>query len=818
MSSHLNYLGAKKCCATNLARTVIGPQGPQGAGGPIGPYGQQGPTGTQGPRGATGACCRGPQGATGAPGPAGGAQGSTGSTGPQGYQGETGSTGPQGYQGSTGSTGPQGYQGSTGAGGALGYWGSFWSTQTQLNSGPSTPKAMTLNNTDPDSNGVSVVANSRITFSNAGVYNIQFSAQIQDTTSGGGGSQIIEIWFSKNGSPIPDSNTSLTTDNQNSFVVASWNFMLKLNAGDYVEIIWYSTDTGIQLSAVSPVTPGPDIPSVIVTAQQVMYTQVGATGPQGVTGPQGATGFSQWSSMNGLGYTGNGYTGIGVTGQDVLIYGNLLVTGNIDPKTLILSDQNNNISSMSLDYLGNISSTGNITIDPSLNLIVKSKTYQELNSYNGYYGLAKDAYPILNPRSQTLFKSLTTFTPVSTGSTTRFQGICWSPELQLIVACGAFTGSSQQIVTSPNGITWTARNTTAGYTYRSVVWSPQLSLFVAVGGAGNNSDQSGLQRIITSNDGITWTARTSPTDNLWRWVCWSAPLNRFVAVSPQFATGGVGADIRAMYSNDGITWVSSNIPLDVWSAVGWVDELGLFIATGTNNIATSVDGINWVLRSVPLSSGFQSFSWSNELGLAVVSSSTGVIITSPDGINWTQRTTPVALTGANLSGNVWNSQLGVFLLTSVNSAFLAYSKDGINWTSNAYSGGGINICWCPELSIYCYISGGDLAGGGTRGAISALNARIPTALNVFDNSFNNIDQNGNWTLKCKELSSNDSNVSVGSTSGNTEIKCNATGVGGTISLTGGTGLLANSAGVASTNYLTLTINGTPYKIALLNNT
>jgi len=290
MSSHSNYLGAKKCCATNLARTVIGPQGPQGAGGPIGPYGQQGPTGTQGLRGATGPCCRGPPGFTGA----------------------------QGYQGFTGA---QGYQGSTGPGGALGYWGSFWSTETQNNS-PLTPKAMRLNNTDPDSNGVSVVANSRITFSNAGVYNIQFSAQVQDTTSGVGDSKLIEIWFSKNGVPIPESNTNVSTDNQNSFVVASWNFILKLNAGDYVEIIWNSTDTGMQLTAVSPVTTGgPDVPSVIVTAQQVMYTQVGATGPQGEigsTGPQGSTGAQ--GEIGSTGARSSGYYGsFGSTANQTIV-------------------------------------------------------------------------------------------------------------------------------------------------------------------------------------------------------------------------------------------------------------------------------------------------------------------------------------------------------------------------------------------------------------------------------------------------------------------------------------------------------------------
>ena len=42
--------------------------------------------------------------------------------------------------------------------------------------------------------------------------------------------------------------------------------------------------------------------------------------------------------MNGLGITGGGYTGTGYTG-DVLIYGNLLVTGGIDPTYLALTSQ-----------------------------------------------------------------------------------------------------------------------------------------------------------------------------------------------------------------------------------------------------------------------------------------------------------------------------------------------------------------------------------------------------------------------------------------------------------------------------------------------
>jgi hypothetical protein len=65
-----------------------------------------------------------------------------------------------------------------------------------------------------------------------------------------------------------------------------------------------------------------------------MYTQVGATG---VTGTQGATGPSQWTGMTGIGPQGFGYSGIGYTG-DVLVYGNMLVTGSIDPVRLIVND------------------------------------------------------------------------------------------------------------------------------------------------------------------------------------------------------------------------------------------------------------------------------------------------------------------------------------------------------------------------------------------------------------------------------------------------------------------------------------------------
>jgi hypothetical protein len=67
----------------------------------------------------------------------------------------------------------------------------------------------------------------------------------------------------------------------------------------------------------------------------------GATGRscKGPTGSQGATGYNPWLNLNGIGPQGVGYTGIGVTGIDVLIYGNLLVTGAIDPTSISFTPQ-----------------------------------------------------------------------------------------------------------------------------------------------------------------------------------------------------------------------------------------------------------------------------------------------------------------------------------------------------------------------------------------------------------------------------------------------------------------------------------------------
>lgn len=149
-------------------------------------------------------------------------------------------------------------------------YGSFYSTTSQAATIINTPKVMTLNATDI-SNGVSVVSNSKITVDTYGLYNLQFSAQIDRVT--GTGTDTIDIWLRKQGVDVSNTNGKVTisgTVNQ-SKLIASWNLFVILNAGEYVELVYSVTDLQVQLiqEAANLTIPHPATPSLIVTMNKI---------------------------------------------------------------------------------------------------------------------------------------------------------------------------------------------------------------------------------------------------------------------------------------------------------------------------------------------------------------------------------------------------------------------------------------------------------------------------------------------------------------------------------------------------------------------
>jgi hypothetical protein len=153
---------------------------------------------------------------------------------------------------------------------ATGSYGSFYDTTTQTNPIPNTPRSMSFNTTDI-TNGVSISGstspfNTYIKTENPGVYDIQFSAQLDKTDAG---KDEILIWLRKNGTDLTDTATTVTLTNNNDKVVAAWNWFVNSAANDYYQIIWYSPDTAIRLLAEVAGGGHPGIPSVIATVNRV---------------------------------------------------------------------------------------------------------------------------------------------------------------------------------------------------------------------------------------------------------------------------------------------------------------------------------------------------------------------------------------------------------------------------------------------------------------------------------------------------------------------------------------------------------------------
>ena len=109
---------------------------------------------------------------------------------------------------------------------------------------------------------------SKITFEYAGIYNLQFSAQFTNTDT-----QIhdIDIWFKQNDVDIPNSNSVYSVTAKHGGVdghmIAALNLFVEAQAGDYVEIVWHTSDSAVFIETIpaqtSPVRP--ETPAVILT-------------------------------------------------------------------------------------------------------------------------------------------------------------------------------------------------------------------------------------------------------------------------------------------------------------------------------------------------------------------------------------------------------------------------------------------------------------------------------------------------------------------------------------------------------------------------
>jgi hypothetical protein len=148
-----------------------------------------------------------------------------------------------------------------------GYYGAFQDNTTQTAASINTAYPVKFNTTDL-TNGVTISNNTKIKIANAGIYNIQFSLQLEKT--GGSGNMIVDIWLRKNGVNI-DGTTGkvvLTGSVNASPIVAAWNYLISVSSGDSIQLMWSTNNTNVEIVAAGPTTPYPSIPSSILTVTQ----------------------------------------------------------------------------------------------------------------------------------------------------------------------------------------------------------------------------------------------------------------------------------------------------------------------------------------------------------------------------------------------------------------------------------------------------------------------------------------------------------------------------------------------------------------------
>ena len=196
-------------------------------------------------------------------------------------------------------------------------------------------------------------------------------------------------------------------------------------------------------------------------------------------------------------------------------------------------------------------------------------------------------------------------------------------------------GSNGKAMTSTDGITWTPESIISGppfYNYYAVTYGN--GLYVAVGGSQS--------RISTSTDGATWTSRNyvGGTSNL-RGVAFGNGV--FVAVGSDQGTP------QALWSPDGITWspATTVVPTNGWYDVEFGN--GQFVAVSTdgiNQVMTSSDGQIWVPRQASTSAEWRTVAYGNGIWSALAggdssSPTGGVVMTSTDGVTWRTGSLPV---------------------------------------------------------------------------------------------------------------------------------------------------------------------------------
>jgi len=156
---------------------------------------------------------------------------------------------------------------SEGGGTNQGSYAMFYDTTNQTAAAVDTAYPITWNST-AFSNNISIdgTDSSKLNFSKSGTYHIVFSATIHSENAS---SKNIYFFPRIDGVDIPGSTMMHTLDNNNNRKVVTRGGMFQITSGSYLQAMWSTDDTDLDMHPLTGLSFAPDIPSVIITIMEV---------------------------------------------------------------------------------------------------------------------------------------------------------------------------------------------------------------------------------------------------------------------------------------------------------------------------------------------------------------------------------------------------------------------------------------------------------------------------------------------------------------------------------------------------------------------
>ena len=199
-----------------------------------------------------------------------------------------------------------------------GYYGAWQDATSQSAAASNVGYPMIFGTVDLE-NQVRVVTDgtnlTRITFDNTGIYNLNFSVQIQNTDNA---EHDVSIWIRKNGVDVPGSTGYITVPKRRStgaglegHTVAGWNYLLSVVGGEYYQLVWSTTNhTNVTLKYYAAGNPPPSTASTlaIVTQQSGIMAGTGITAINSLTGAVQTLGTGTSGTDFGIVSSGTSHT------------------------------------------------------------------------------------------------------------------------------------------------------------------------------------------------------------------------------------------------------------------------------------------------------------------------------------------------------------------------------------------------------------------------------------------------------------------------------------------------------------------------------